>query len=146
MEIVIKTKNLKLNLALQKYISGKINSLEKFSQIFQDEEEYFFKDRKPKVEAFFEIGKETLHHQKGPYFRAECQMHFPGKSIRAEATSENLEQAIVKVKDKMQKELKQYKEKFISQSKRRSRVSKKELKLSPGARFYRKGRIKEEGI
>lgn len=147
MKIIIKTKNLKLNRALQQYIREKIDSLEKFSEILYSEEyfDHFFGKGKPRVEAWVEIGKNTLHHQKGPYFWAECQMRFPKKSLRSTAKREDLKLAIVEVKDELQRQLKQYREKLTAQTKRRARVLKKELKLSPQARFYRKGRIREEG-
>ena len=92
-----------------------------------------------------EIGKETLHHQKGKVFRTECQMRLPGKSLRSEAISKNLKQAITEVKNELQRELRQHKEKILTLTKRRARFLKKELKLTKGARFYRKGRIREEG-
>lgn len=150
MKIVIKTTNVKLTNALKEFIEEKINSLEKFSKIFYTEE-YLIKNslrskRKPKIEAWVEIGKTTLHHQKGPWFYAECQIHFPKKSLRAVAQRENLKLAITEVRDELQGELKKYKEKLITQTKKGARVLKKELKLAPQARFYRKGKIREEGI
>jgi ribosomal subunit interface protein len=147
MKIVIKTKNIKLNQSLRSFIREKIDSLEKFSKIFQ--EKYFnnyFKKGKPRVEAWLEIGKSTLHHQKGPFFEAECQMRLPGKSVRSTAKAKDLRLAIVEIKDELQRQLKQYKEKLDSQTKRRQRSLKKDLHFSPLARFYRKGRIREEGI
>lgn len=148
MKIIIKTKNIKLNSALKDFIEEKINSLEKFSKIFYTEEyfNHFFGKGKPKVEAWVEIGKTTLYRQKGPIYWAECQMRFPKRSLRATAEREDLKLAIVEVKDELQGELKQYKERLTTQTKRRARVLKKELKLSPLARFYRKGRIREEGV
>ncbi len=148
MKIVIKTKNIKLTQSLRDFIQEKFDSLEKFLKIFQAEKYYdgFFGKGKPRVEAWVEVGKESLHHKKGEVFRAECQLRFPGKSIRSEAISKNLRQAINKVKDELQREFKQYKEKITSQNKRKARVSKKELKISPAARSYRKGRIREEGV
>lgn len=148
MKIVIKAKNLKLNQALKEFIEEKINSLEKFSKFFYTEKyfDHFFGKGKPRVEAWVEVGKTTLHHQKGPWFWAECQMRFPKRSLRATAQRENLKLAITEVKDELQRQLKQYKEKLMAQRKRRARVLKKELKLTPLARFWRKGRIKEEGI
>ncbi len=148
MKIVIKTKNVKLNLALREYIEKKLNSLEKFLKIFQEKEylNSFFGKGKPRVEAWVEIGKETLHHRRGNIFRMEAQLRLPGKNIRQVSISKDLKRAITEVKDKLQRELKQYKEKLTSQTKRRARVLKKELKLTPEARFYRKGRIREEGI
>ena len=147
MKIVIKTTNLKLNKELSQYIEEKLNSLEKFSKILYNEKYYnhFFGKGKPRVEAWVEIGKETRHHKKGSVFWAECQMRFPKRTLRSIAESDNIKQAITEVKDELQRELKQYKEKLISKTKRGARVLKKELKLAPLARFYRKGRIREEG-
>ncbi|MDI6603303.1 MAG: HPF/RaiA family ribosome-associated protein [Patescibacteria group bacterium] len=148
MKIVIKTKNLKLNRALEKFIEEKMNSLEKFSKIFYTEKYYnsFFGKGKPKVEVWVEVGKTTLYHQKGPWFYAKCQMRFPKKNLRSLVQREDLKLAINEVKDKLQRELKQYKEKPMAEFKRGARVFKKKLKLSPLARFWRKGRIREEGI
>lgn len=121
MRIIIRAKNLRLNKNLRDYIERKINSLEKFSNIFRSEKyfDYYFKKEKSRVEVFVEIEKTTLHHQKGPFFRVECQFRFPNKSIRAEARTENLKKTIVKIKDKLQREIKQYKEKIISKRRRR---------------------------
>jgi len=150
MKIVIKTKNLDLNRELKDYIREKIGSLEKFARVFQSENYYdsFFTKGKPRVEVWVEIGKETQHHRKGPFFHAEAQMRLPGESLRAEAEAENVELAIVEIKDELQRELKKYKEKIGSVTKRRARISKKILRFSSSAKFKRKKgeRIKEEGI
>jgi len=66
--------------------------------------------------------------------------------LRSTAKREDLELAITEVKDELQRELKQYKGKSQSKIKRRARILKKDLKVSPVARFYRKGRMREEGI
>lgn len=149
MKIIIKTKNLKLTSFLKEFIREKINPLEKFAKILQNKEKYFnsyFGKGKPRVEAWVEIGKTTLHHKKGHYFFAECQMRLPGKSLRSTARSQNLKLAISEVEDELQRQLKQYKNKLQALTKRRARVLKKSLRLAPQARFYRKGRIREEGI
>lgn len=149
MKIVIKTKNLDLNQSLREYINEKINSLERFFKVIDNQKDYygdFFSKGKPSVEAWVEIEKTTLHHRKGKVFRAEAQIHLPGKSIRAEYISEDLRVAINEIKNELQGELKKYKNKLISQRKRGARSFKKETHLSPQARFYRKGRIREEGI
>lgn len=149
MKIVIKTTNIELTPSLKELIEEEINSLERFSKILQDEKYYdhFFGKGKPRIEAWVEVGKTTRHHKKGDVFRAEAQMRFPKKSLRSEAVAKNLRQAITEVKDELQRQLKQYKEKIPkSLTRRRQRVLKKELKITKGARFYRKGRIREEGI
>jgi ribosomal subunit interface protein len=148
MKIVIKSTNIELTSALRSFIEEKINDLEKFAKVFQ-EEEYFGKflgKGKPKVEAWVEIAKETKHHRKGKVFCAECQMRFPRRSIRATAESDDLRSAVVQVKDDLQRQLKQYKGKIAAKIKRGERKFKKELKISPAARLHRKGRIREEGM
>ena len=127
MKIIIKTKNIKLTPLLRDFIEEKIDSLEKFAKRIFGENYYghFFAKGKPKVEAWLEVGKTTLHHQKGPNFFAECQMRFPGKSIRALSQAESLELAVTDVKDELQREIKQYKEKLMALTKRRARVLKK---------------------
>lgn len=147
MKIIILTKDIKLTQALKDFIENKINDLEKFLEIFHRKyfNEYFGKG-KPRSEAWVEIGKSTKHHRKGPFFRAECQIRLPGKHLRAEAEREDLRLAIIEIKDELQRQLKQYKEKVNSKTKRQLRGFKKELHLSPQSRFYRKGRIREEGL
>lgn len=41
-----------------------------------------------------EVGKTTNHHHKGEIFRAEMNLHIPGKTIRVEETAEDLYAAI----------------------------------------------------
>jgi len=148
MKINILTKNIKLTPALKDFIEEKINPLEKFAKILYTEKyvNHFFGKGKPRVEAWIEIRKETLHHKKGPFFWAECQLRFPKRSTRVVAKREDLKLAITEVKDELQRELKEYKEKIMAKEKRGARIFKKGLKLSPRARFYRKGRMREEGI
>lgn len=147
MKIVIKATNFKLDQELKDYIQEKIEGLERFLKIFQDEKYYngFFTKGKPRVEAWVEVGRTTLHHRKGSIFRAEVQMHLPDKSVRAEAEAEDLKLAIVQVKDELQRELKKYKGKAEAVSKRKARFFKKLLHLSPLARFRKRGRIRDEG-
>ena len=118
MKIVIKTKNFRLTKTIKNFIEEKINSLEKFSKIFGKEYyNHFFGRGKPRAEAWVEVGKETLHHKKGPYFWAECQMRLPGRSLRSTARSNDLKLAIIEIKDELQRELKEYKEKIIDKTK-----------------------------
>lgn len=148
MKIIVRTKNIKLTQSLRNYIKEKINSLEKFAQDFFGKEyfKHLFEKGKPKIEAWVEVGKITQHHQKGKIFWAECQMRFPGKSLRAAARSKDLKQSIVEVKDILQKQVKEYKGKMEAEAKRNQRKLKRKLKIAPGARLYRKNRIREEGI
>jgi ribosomal subunit interface protein len=135
MKIIIKTKNLKLTGVLREDVQKKIVSLEKFS-----------KEINFPLTARLEIEKTTKHHKKGPVFRTECLLPLPGKEIMAESVSEDLYSTINEVKDELQRELKNYKNKSVAKTKRGARVLKKEIRLSPAARLYRKGRIQDEGV
>jgi ribosomal subunit interface protein len=152
MKVVIKTKDIKLDRALEDFIERKINDLEKFASVFQGEKYFngYYGKGKPRVEAWVEIGRTTRHHKKGPYFYAECQMRFPGRSLRATSSSFDLRLAVCEVKDELQGQLKQYKEKVIARRKRGERVLKKDLKLDPATRReiekVKGTRIREEGI
>jgi len=149
MKIIIKTTNLKLDQPLKNFVEEKINSLEKFSTIFQKKYfNSFFGKGKPRVEAWLEIGKTTLHHKKGPFFRAECQIRLPGRNIRSTARSKDLKLAITEIKNELQRQLKQYKNKLQDLKKRKGRVLKKSFRFSPAAKFRRRkgARIREEGI
>jgi ribosomal subunit interface protein len=148
MKIIIKTKNIRLTKALEDFVEIKINQLERFSKVFQPEKLSGNLRGKARAEAEVEIGKSTLHHRKGFFFRAECQILLPGKKLRAEANSSDLRLAITQVKDELQLQLKQYKDKISAKTKRDQRKRKKSLHLASGARFkLKKGqRIREEGI
>ena len=149
MKIVIKTKHIELSEALRDWISKKLEPLEKFEKIFQEEyHDHFFGKGKPRVELWLEVGKTTRHHRKGPFFFAEAQMRFPKKSIRSTAASKNLRQAITEVKDELQREIKEYREKIRARYERGAREFKREIKVAEGAKVKRKKgeRIREEGL
>jgi putative sigma-54 modulation protein len=136
MKVVIKATGIKLTKELREFIEKEMNSLEKFAEgIFgQDYYDGFFGKGKPRAEAHFEVAK-----QKGFYY-AECNLNFPKRLIRSESLKKNLKSAIYEVKDELQREIKKYKEKFFSKFKKGARIFKKELKISPLARFNEKGK------
>jgi ribosomal subunit interface protein len=144
MQIDIKTKNISLNQPLRTFCERVAEDLEKRVNLVEKEEG----GMKATVKGWMEIGKTTLHHNKGPFFRAECQIFLPGKKIRAEAEAVDLRVAITEVKDETQRQLKEYKEKIIAQRRRGQRKIKKSLSLSPKAKIKRpKGaRTREESI
>ncbi len=131
MKIVFKTTNIKLTEKFKNFLEEKINSLEKFAKDFFGEKYWngFFGKGKPKIEAWVEIAK-LPKHKKGKVFYAECQMHFPNKSIRAESTKESLEAAIDEMKDELKRQIIQYKKKILTQYEKGAKIAKKKLKSS----------------
>ena len=98
MKINIKSTHIELTENIKEFIKEKIGSCEKFI------------NTKFAVEVYFEIEKTTMHHRKGKIYRAEANFVLPGKLLRAEATEKDIYIAIDQVKDKIQRELKKYKE------------------------------------
>jgi putative sigma-54 modulation protein len=148
MQIIIKTKNFELTPVVKKFIEGKIKSLEKLSKILYNKK-YFdspLTSEKYAVEVFVEIGKTTKHHKKGVIFFANIQMKFPQKSFISKSESYDLKLAVGEAKEKLKREVEEYKMKLIDKYKRRLRILKKNLKISPEAKFYSKDRIIEEEI
>lgn len=127
MKIIIRTKNLKLTEDFQKFVEEKIGSLKKFINILKTENG---EKGKTLSEVFVEIEKENRHHKKGQIFRAEVQLHLPGKSLVAEERGEDLKKAIIGAKDELSREIKKYKLKTIETRRRSQRKIKKSLRAS----------------
>ena len=100
MNIIIKTTNIELTKSLEQWVHMRLQPLEKLQSFL----------RGPDAEAWVEIGKTTKGQRKGDIFRAEAQIRLPGKSIRAEAVSSNLRKSINGLRDKLQREIIEYKE------------------------------------
>ncbi len=142
MKITLRAKNIKLTDDLRIFVKEKIESLEKFLEEFKGNEPERVSGH-PRIEAKVDIEKTTHHHRKGPFFKAECQIWIRGKKIMAEAQSEDLRLAITEVKDELQREIKKYKGKLESKTKRTRGFIKRILKITKLARF-RKKRKKED--
>ena len=125
MKIIIKGKNIKLSPSVNQYIEEKIGGLKKFLKKFNPE----------LIEARVEIGKITRGQRQGDIFRAEVNLNINGKLLRVAKTEESLPAAIDLVKDDLAKEIKDYKDKRITQFIRGARSWKKFWRLSPLARF-----------
>ncbi|MDP3014965.1 MAG: ribosome-associated translation inhibitor RaiA [bacterium] len=104
MKINIKATNLELTPPIREYIENKIGSLNRFLKRFENKSE---------VEVFVEIARTTKHHRHGNVLYAEATVPIGKKILRAEHFDWDIRVAIDKVKDKLQKEIKKYKEKKI---------------------------------
>lgn len=104
MKINIKVTNLDLTPAIREYIEEKIGSLDRFLKSFETKSE---------IEVFVEIAHTTKHHRHGNVLYAEATASLGKKILRAEHSDWDIRVAIDKVKDKLQQEIKKYKEKKI---------------------------------
>lgn len=104
MIINIKSTNLDLTPPIRKYIEEKIGSLDKFLGRFEKE---------GGVKIFVEIARTTKHHKSGEVFYAEAMFSLGKKIFRAEDLNDDIRLAIDEVRNKLQQEIKKYKEKKI---------------------------------
>jgi ribosomal subunit interface protein len=148
MRIITKATNISLNDSISEYIEKKIGPLEKFITDFlpnKKDLENPIEDRKGRVEFFIDVGKESAGSNKGLFF-AKAKIIIPGeKIIIATARSNDLREAINILKDELYPQLITVKERIVSITERKVRKVKRESNLDEAARFYRKGRIRDEG-
>lgn len=97
----IKSTDIELTPNLRKYVEDKIGGCEKFINTDHP------------VEVYVEVAKTTQHHRKGKIFRAEATAYLPGQTIRAESVREDIYLAVTDVKNKFQRELKEYKNRMV---------------------------------
>lgn len=76
------------------------------------------------------LERTTNHHQKGDVFKAEANISLPGQLVNAEAVHADLYAAIDQLKDEVQRELKQYKEKLTDKQMKGARQAKELLHSS----------------
>lgn len=111
--ISIKGVNMPLTDAIKARVEEQVQALEKLTAWFE-----------PAAELSAEVGKSTKHHAKGPFYRAEFQMHVPGQELRACAEEEDLYHAIVVARDQIRRQLKDYKTKLKDKHERGGRPDK----------------------
>lgn len=119
MKLSLKWTNLEPIESLDVFVEEKIGGLAKFIRNY---------DASGVAEAWVEIGRTSQHHKTGEFvYRAETDIRLPGKILRAEATNKDLRQAIVKVKDELQRQIEEYREKKVNRARDGARKA-KELK------------------
>jgi len=97
MKIIISTKNISLDGALETFVQEKIGGLEKFI------------GKGSTVEARIEIGLPSKHHRSGRIYYAEVNLKMGGKLLRATCQHEDLRNAIIDVKNELQQQIKKLK-------------------------------------
>ena len=92
-----------------------------------------------------EFSRVTRHHRKGLVYHAEANLSVGDMRLRAEIDCEDMRAACDLVEEELERQIVQLKGRRSALEKRGARRAKKELHLDPAARFFRKGRIREEG-
>ena len=137
MRVIIHQKNLVITPALNVYIEAKLlKPLRRLLKPYSGKEF-------PILEL--EFGRVTRHHRKGKVYHAEANLSLGGKLLRAEADDEDIRTASDLLEEELEKQIKAHKSRMLALYKRGARRAKKEMRLDPAARMYRKGRILNEG-
>ena len=105
MKINILYKNITPDEPLKVFIEDKIGGLEKFLG-------------QGLVEARVEIGLPSKHHRSGRIFYAEVNLKLGGQLLRATCQHEDLRNAIVDVKNELQRQIQKFKSKKVDLSRK----------------------------
>lgn len=100
MRVSLKGTNLALLESTREYVDKKLVRMV---------ERFLVRDGEP-LTLDIEVGKTTKHHRTGPYFRAEANLSVGKKLLRAEASGENLNEAVDLVEEELEREIKKFKE------------------------------------
>lgn len=137
MRVSIRQKNLEITPALNSYIETKIlKPIRRLLKSHQNSELSLLE---------LEVGRSSLHHQKGKVYYVSAALSFDGKTIQAKSEAEDIRRACDLLEEELKKEMVNYQSKSRALNKRAARRVKKDLRLDSAARFYRKGRILDEG-
>ena len=98
MKIILSGKNIKLDEPLKVFVEERIGGLEKFLG-------------QGPIEARVEIGLPSKHHRSGKICYAEVNLKVGGKLLRATCQHEDMRNAIVDVKNELQRQIKKFKSK-----------------------------------
>lgn len=107
MKTNIKSEKLELTDAIEKYLQKKIDALEKFINVDDDN-----------LIAYAIVGKTTAHHAKGNYFKAEIKIKTPRKDFFARVQKDDLYTAIDEAQDVLKRDIIKYKEILVDKNQR----------------------------
>ena len=101
--------------SLREFVEEKIGSLEKYFDLLQEVDDPSLVS---KIEAVVEVGRTTLHHRKGDICRAEVLITFHRNKLRAAKSADDLEKAVVAVRDDLQRQITDFKEKMLDKKRK----------------------------
>jgi len=136
MKTILTAKNVALSEAMAVYVEQKL---------FEPARKVMGSMDAPAFTLAVEVGKESRHHRKGLVWEAEATFRIGSEVLRAEARGETFQEAVDILENGITQEVKKMKGKRSAVSIRGARQAKKNATVAKAARFFRKGRIREEG-
>lgn len=117
MRIIISGKKLALTDAIENYVIKKVNAMEKFYSGI--------------IRADVVLGEDTKSHRKGNVFFAEAKLEVPGYDVFVRKEAGELYAAIDSLKEHLERELKKYKAKLSTVTKKKKIEERKKKEYSP---------------
>ena len=137
MRVNIRQKNIEVTPALREYIEEKIIRVaEKFLQALASTD-------LPILDV--EVERTTAHHRKGEVYRVAAKLCGGNQCFYATARHGDVRAACDLLEEELEREMYGRKNRITAMFRRGARVFKKNMRLDPAARFWRKGRIRDEG-
>ena len=137
MRVNIRQKNIEVTPALREYIEEKvIRTAEKFLQGQAGTD-------LPLLDV--EVERTTAHHRKGDVYRVAAKLCAGTQCFYANAYNIDVRAACDLLEEELGREMYGRKNRISAIFRRAARVFKKNMRLDPAARFWRKGRIRDEG-
>lgn len=137
MRVNIRQKNIEVTPALREYIEEKIiRTAEKFLQE-QAGTDLPFLD--------IVVERTTMHHRKGDVYCVEANLSIGNRIFHAQSQDSEVRSACDIVEEELEREMYGHKNRIASLFRRGARIFKKNMRFDPAARFFRKGRIRDEG-
>ena len=137
MRVNIRQKNIEVTPALREYIEEKIIRVaEKFLQALASTD-------LPILDV--EVERMSAHHRKGDVYRVAAKLCGGNQCFYATARHGDVRAACDLLEEELEREMYGRKNKITALFRRGARVFKKNMRLDPAARFWRKGRIRDEG-
>lgn len=137
MRVNIRQKNIEVTSALREYIEEKIIHVA----------EKFLQDKASTDLPILDIDVErtTGHHRKGEVYRVAAKLCAGSQCFHANASGEDIRAVCDVLEGELQREMYSRKNKISAMFRRGARIFKKNMRFDPAARFWRKGRILDEG-
>lgn len=137
MRVTLRSKNLQVTPSLRIYLEQKV--LKPVRKLLKGVAE----TELPILDL--EFSRTTRHHKKGRIYYAEANLSVGKTLLRASVEDENIRSACDLLEEELKREIKRFRGKALAKERRGVRRAKKDLHFDTAARWYRKGRILDEG-
>lgn len=137
MRVNIRQKNIEVTPILREYIEEKI---------IRVAEKFLHKQAPADLPILdVEVERTTGHHRKGEIYRVAAKLCGGKQCFYAHARSTDVRAACDLLEEELEREMYGRKNRITAIFRRGARVFKKNIRFDPAARFWRKGRIRDEG-